>query len=125
MATSPKTTLTAFFLLCQNEAFAKKLLDVDVPSYYTWNVSLKEWKRCLQGTPTDGWPGGKVGDALGRIYTVHFECGCLRMLLNVIQGPTNFLDLKTVNGQELETFRQACEKLWVYDNHWDATMEVA
>ncbi|GBP04500.1 hypothetical protein EVAR_3878_1 [Eumeta japonica] len=49
------------------------------------------------------------------------------MLLNVIQGPTNFLDLKTVDGQELETFRQACEKLGLLedDNHWDATMEEA
>ncbi|GFS64967.1 ATP-dependent DNA helicase [Trichonephila clavipes] len=49
------------------------------------------------------------------------------MLLNVIQGPTNFLDLKTVDGQEFETFRQVCEKLGLLenDNHWDATMEEA
>ncbi|GFX03632.1 ATP-dependent DNA helicase [Trichonephila clavipes] len=71
-----------------------------------------------------------AGNALGRIYTVHvsnFECYCLRMLLNVIQGPTNLLDLKTVDDQELETFRQACEKLGLLedDNHWDATMEKA
>ncbi|GFR09132.1 helitron_like_N domain-containing protein [Trichonephila clavata] len=30
MATPPKTTLTAFFLLCQNDAFSKTLLYVDV-----------------------------------------------------------------------------------------------
>ncbi|GFV33810.1 ATP-dependent DNA helicase, partial [Trichonephila clavipes] len=130
MATPPKTTLTAFFQLCQNDAFAKTLLYVDVPRYYTWNVSLKEWKRRVQGTHVNGWPGVKAGDALGRIYTVHvsnFECYCLRMLLNVIQGPTNFLDLKTVDGQEFETFRQVCEKLGLLedDNHWDATMEEA
>ncbi|XP_061385228.1 uncharacterized protein LOC133320601 [Danaus plexippus] len=88
MAAPPKTTLTAFFLLCQNDAFAKTLLYVDVPRYYTWNVSSKEWKRRLQGTPVDGWP---------------------------------------VDGQELQTFRQACEKLGLLedDNHWDATMEEA
>ncbi|GFU92487.1 uncharacterized protein TNCV_4794161 [Trichonephila clavipes] len=57
MATPPKTTLTAFFLLCQNDAFAKTLLYVEEPRYYTWNVSLKEWKRCVQGTPVNGWPG--------------------------------------------------------------------
>ncbi|GFT77464.1 uncharacterized protein TNCV_304151 [Trichonephila clavipes] len=59
-----------------------------VPHYYTWNVSLKEWKRRrVQGTPADGWPGVKAEDALGRIYTVsvsNFERYCLRMLLNVI-----------------------------------------
>ncbi|XP_060810039.1 ATP-dependent DNA helicase pif1-like [Amyelois transitella] len=49
------------------------------------------------------------------------------MLLNVVQGPISFLDLKTVDGQELETFRQACEKLGLLedDNHWNATMEEA
>ena len=66
----------------------------------------------------------------GRIYTVHvsnFECYCFRMLLNVMRGPTNFLDLKTVDCQELATFRQACEKLGLLedDNHWDATIEEA
>ncbi|GFX62916.1 uncharacterized protein TNCV_1100091 [Trichonephila clavipes] len=32
-----------------------------------------------------------------------------------------------VDGQELETFRQACKKLGLLadDNHWDATMENA
>ncbi|GFW89695.1 uncharacterized protein TNCV_1025791 [Trichonephila clavipes] len=130
MATPPKTTLTTFFQLCQNDAFAKTLLYVDVHCYYTWNVSLKEWKRCVQGTHVNGWPGVKAGDALGRIYTVHvsnFECYCLQMLLDVIQDPTNFLDLKTVDGQEFETFRQVCEKLGLLedDNHWDATMEEA
>ncbi|GFW42045.1 ATP-dependent DNA helicase [Trichonephila clavipes] len=130
MATTPKTTLTAFFLLCQNDAFAKTLLYVDVPRYYTWSVSLREWKCRVQGTPIDGWPDVKAGHALGRIYTVHvsnFECYCLRMLLNAIQGPTNFSDLKTVDGQEFETFCQACEKLGLLevDNHWDATMEEA
>ncbi|GFU14659.1 uncharacterized protein TNCV_2942851 [Trichonephila clavipes] len=116
--------------LCQNDALANTLLYMDVPRYYTWNVSLKEWKCGMQGTPDDGWPGVKAGDALVRIYTVHvsnFECYCLRMLLNVINDPTNFLDLKTVDGQEFETFRQACEKLRLLedDNHWDATMEWA
>ncbi|GFT06712.1 uncharacterized protein TNCV_1852391 [Trichonephila clavipes] len=40
-------------------------------------------------------------------------------------GNTNFLDLKTVGGQELETFRQACEKLGMLkdENHWDAKIE--
>ncbi|GFU81985.1 uncharacterized protein TNCV_516661 [Trichonephila clavipes] len=122
MATSPKTTITAFFLLCQNDAFAKTLLYVDVPCYYTWNASSKEWKRRVQGV--------KAGEALERIYTMpvsNFECYCLRMLMNAIWGPTNFLDLKTVDGQELETFRQAYEKLGLLedDNHWDATMEEA
>ncbi|GFY16369.1 uncharacterized protein TNCV_2350131 [Trichonephila clavipes] len=122
MATPLKTTLTALFLLCQNDAFSKTLLYVDVPRYYTWNVSLNEWKRRVQRTPIDGWPGMKAGDARECIYSVpvsNFECYCLRMLLIVIQGSTNFLDLKAVDGKKLETFCQACEKLGLLedDNH--------
>ncbi|GFX26054.1 ATP-dependent DNA helicase [Trichonephila clavipes] len=43
----------------------------------------------------------------------------------VFKGPTTCLDLKTVDGHELETFRQACEKLGLLedDNPWNATME--
>ncbi|GFV94459.1 ATP-dependent DNA helicase [Trichonephila clavipes] len=42
----PATTLTAFFTLCQNDAFAKILLYSEVPTYYTWNVSRKLFERC-------------------------------------------------------------------------------
>ncbi|GFS87717.1 ATP-dependent DNA helicase [Trichonephila clavipes] len=61
------------------------------------------------------------------MHVSNSECYCLRMLLNVIQDPTNFLDLKTVDGQEFETFRQVCEKFGLLedDNHLDATMEEA
>ncbi|GFR19314.1 ATP-dependent DNA helicase, partial [Trichonephila clavata] len=41
----PATTLTAFFHLCQNDAFAKTLLYSDVPTYYTWNASRKVFER--------------------------------------------------------------------------------
>ncbi|GFY04183.1 ATP-dependent DNA helicase [Trichonephila clavipes] len=97
MATPLKTTLTAFFQLCQNDAFAKTLFYVNIPRYYTWKVSLKEWKR--------------------RERMEHMS--------TAVQGPTNFLDLNTVDGQEFETFRQVREKLGLLedDNHWDATMK--
>lgn len=130
VATPPKTTLTAFFQLCEIDNFAKTLLYAEVPRYYTWNASRKEWKRRVQGTPIEGWPGVKAGDALGRMYTVHvsnFECYCLRMLLNQVRGPVNFQALKKVDGLERATFREACEArgLLEDDNHWDLTMEEA
>ncbi|GFQ70197.1 helitron_like_N domain-containing protein [Trichonephila clavata] len=37
----PGTTLTAFFTLCQEDAFARTLLYSEVPSYYTWNETKK------------------------------------------------------------------------------------
>ncbi|GBP35444.1 hypothetical protein EVAR_94895_1 [Eumeta japonica] len=46
----PQNTLTAFFQLCQTDPFAKTLLYVDVPIYYTWDKTRKifndENKEC-------------------------------------------------------------------------------
>nr|XP_053602892.1 uncharacterized protein LOC128670900 [Plodia interpunctella] len=130
VSTPPKTTLTAFFELCARDDFAKTLLYVDVPRYYTWNATRKEWKRRVQGTPVQNWPGVKSGDALGRVYTIHvsnMECYCLRMLLYHVRGPTCFKYLKKHNDQEMSTFREACEAkgLLENDNHWDETLEEA
>ncbi|XP_055938237.1 uncharacterized protein LOC129968405 [Argiope bruennichi] len=101
VATPPKITLTAFFHLYEKGNFAKTLLYSEVPRYYTWNTSRKEWKRRVQGTPVENWPGMKAEIALSRIYIVHvsyFECFCLRMLLNEVRDPTGFQMLKTVDG---------------------------
>ncbi|UYV71984.1 hypothetical protein LAZ67_9001443, partial [Cordylochernes scorpioides] len=46
---NPRTTLTAFFSLCQTDSFARTLLYPDVPQYYTWNSSAHEWRRRVQG----------------------------------------------------------------------------
>lgn len=130
LSSPPKTTLTAFFQLCQTDPFAKTLLYAEVPRYYTWNASRKEWKRRIQGARVEDWPGVKSSDALGRVYTVHvtnMECYCLRLLLHHVRGPTSYRDLKIVNGQECATYREACEtqRLLENDNHWDETMEEA
>lgn len=112
ITSAPKTTLTAFFELCTRDEFARTLLYVDVPRYYTWNATRREWKRRIQGVPVQNWPGVKSGDALGRVYTVHvtnMECFCLRILLHQVRGPTSFADLKKLNDQKFSTFREACE----------------
>ena len=64
----PKTTLTEFFALCQVDDFAKTLLYVDVPKYYTW--SSKTWRRRKQGKDVAGFPGVKEAHFLGRVYTI-------------------------------------------------------
>jgi len=121
------TTLTAFFLLCQQDDFAKTLLYCDVPKYYTWNASGKLFKRRIQGAAVSGWNGVRATDSLGRVYTVHpnnFECFFLRLLLHTVRGPNSFEDLRTVNGQIYATFREACQirGLLEDDTHWNATM---
>jgi hypothetical protein len=126
----PKTTLTAFFELCQKDEFAKTLLYCDVPKYYTWDASKKAFKQRVQGTAVHGYPNVRQTDALGRVYTVHpnnFECFFLRLLLHTIKGPTSFEALRTVNGRVCATFREACQLngLLEDDEQWDATMAEA
>ena len=108
----PKTTLTEFFALCRLDDFAKTLLYVDVPRYYTWNK--KTWKRRKQGVVVAGHPGVKEARILGRVYTIsprQGECFYLRLLLHHVRGPQSFSELKTVNGDLCSSFREACFKL--------------
>ncbi|GBP93511.1 hypothetical protein EVAR_98263_1 [Eumeta japonica] len=76
--------------------------------------------------PVDGWPGVKRRYSFGA-FTVHvsnFECYCLRMLLNVIQG-LNFLDLKQLTVKNLKLFDK-CVRSWGWKmTTTDATMEEA
>jgi hypothetical protein len=65
------TTLTAFFQLCQQDEFAKTLLYHEVPKYYTWNATKKEFNRRKQGSNVSDHVGICKTNTLGRVYTVH------------------------------------------------------
>ena len=105
------------------------ILRPEVPKYYTWNKSSKMFFKKKQGELVS-LPGynGRASDALRRVYTVHSsnaECFYLRLglLLHTVRGPTSFADLKTADGEECETFREACQRrgLLEDDQHWDLT----
>ncbi|UYV66363.1 hypothetical protein LAZ67_4001469, partial [Cordylochernes scorpioides] len=126
----PNTTLTAFFQLCASDTFAATLLYHEVPTYYTWNQSMKKWQRRKQGMLHSSMVQVFSTGALGRVYTVHpsnAECYYLRMLLHVVKGPKSFEAIKTVNGQICQTYREACFKLGLLENdqHWDNTLAEA
>ena len=59
----PKTRL--FCTLCRMDSFAKTLLYVDVPKYYTCNK--KTWSRRKQGTNVAGFAGIKEAHVLDRV----------------------------------------------------------
>ena len=122
--------LTAFFALCQNDAFAKTLLYSEVPTYYTWNATRKTFERRKRGERVDGQPGIFKETTIGRLYTVHpnqDECFFLRMLLVNVPGPTSFQQLRIVNGVTHATFRSACQALNLLENdrHWDVCINDA
>jgi len=126
----PDTTLTAFFKLCQQDEFARTLLYVEVPKYYTWSPSTKVFARRKVGRPNSTDPTVVESDTIGRVYTVHpnnAECFYLRMLLHTVRGPRSFVDLRTVDNEVCQTYREACLKLGLLedDQHWVNALQEA
>ncbi|XP_026471387.1 uncharacterized protein LOC113375666 [Ctenocephalides felis] len=129
--TLQKTTLNAFFKLCNRSdialRFARTLLYTDTSKYFTWDKKLKDWVPRKRGILVSGFKGIYVTNNLGRLYTVHpkqRECFYLRLLLINVIGPTSFQNLRTVNGILYETFYDACRELHLLknDNQWDMTL---
>ncbi|XP_076885973.1 uncharacterized protein LOC143535653 [Bidens hawaiensis] len=86
---------------------ARKLSYVEFPSRFIWKTQERKWQR------------RKKGCSIGRIYSVSPAAGegyYLRILLNKVKGPTKFEDIRTVNGNILPTFRDACYELGLLDD---------
>jgi hypothetical protein len=136
LANPKPTTLTDFFRLCGEDAFARTLLYHQVPTYFVWDEKVHRWKRRAQGAPVPGWPD-KSGEhkirscgALGRVYSVHpkhVDCYHLRLLLHHVTGPTSFEAMRTIGGEVRDTYKEVCIILGLLENdaQWDSTMREA
>jgi len=95
-----RTTLTEFFKTNATDDTAKQYLYHEFSEHFTWNQNSKKWCQRIRGE----------GCTIGRMYTMHPRQGdiyylCL-MLLHV-RGALSFSDLRTVNGQLCETYKDA------------------
>ena len=71
------------------------------------------------GQPVEGHNDIFYSPAFGRVYTVHpskSELFHLRLLLHVVKGPTDFQNLKTVDGILHDSFRDACNALGLLED---------
>ncbi|XP_031095005.1 ATP-dependent DNA helicase PIF1-like [Ipomoea triloba] len=78
---------------------ANLLTYIEMPTKFVWKKDSREWHP------------RKKGFSIGRIFYVPPGTGELyymRCLLNIVCGPKCFQDLRTFNGVEYETFRDAC-----------------
>jgi len=124
-----RTQLTSFFELNVNEkeserALAPTLLYREIPEKYAWNSSKRKWTRRKKGN-AEGIP-----EQIGRMYSIHptqIELYSLRLLLNHVQGPTSYEDLRTVNGVQHKTFQEAAiaRNLVKNDEIWIECMKEA
>uniref|UniRef100_A0A2N9FJU1 ATP-dependent DNA helicase n=1 Tax=Fagus sylvatica TaxID=28930 RepID=A0A2N9FJU1_FAGSY len=92
-----------------NEAFedAREITYADFPTKWVWHNNVKQWQR------------RKSGNCIGRVYYAHPSSGekfYLRMLLNIIKGPRNFKEIRTVNNVTYPTYKDACYALGLLDN---------
>lgn len=86
--------------------FARTLLYHEIPKYYTWNLSRRQFFRRKQRARVADFVGVFATETLGSVYTVHpnnAECYFLRLLLHTVKGPTSFEVLRTVNDEICKT----------------------
>eukprot|EP00267_Zea_mays_P053315 XP_020406428.1 uncharacterized protein LOC103652081 [Zea mays] len=99
-----RSMLTAYFKANRLHEEARGILYNDFPEWYTWQSGKgKVWQRRKRDT------GGQVG----RIVSAHPAEGeryYLRVLLNHVTGAASYVDLRTVDGVTLPTFREAAER---------------
>ncbi|PWZ58794.1 ATP-dependent DNA helicase PIF1 [Zea mays] len=99
-----RSMLTAYFETNRLHEEARGILYRDFPEWYTWQSGKgKVWQRRKRDT------GGQVG----RIVSAHPAEGeryYLRVLLNHVTGATSYVNLRTVDGVTLPTFREAAER---------------
>jgi len=100
--------LKAWFQLNRVDTFARTLLYVQIPEFYTWNTALSTWCR-----RKSAWK------CLGRLYPADFthrERWALRTLLLHARGCQSEADLRTVCGELKPTFWAAAVSLGLFDD---------
>ncbi|XP_012858302.1 PREDICTED: uncharacterized protein LOC105977534 [Erythranthe guttata] len=86
---------------------AKGLTYAEFPAKFVWKQPLRAW------TPR------KKGFSVGRIHYVAPGSGelyYLRILLNIIRGPSSYIELRTINNVVYPTFRDACYAIGLLDD---------
>ena len=83
--------LSKYFRMNQKNKEAQKILFKEFPKHFVWNQRDKLW------TPK------KQRNVIGRIVVTNY----LHLMLNHLKGATSFLDLKTINGVIMPSFREA------------------
>ena len=115
-ATFRKMTLTAWFQANLEDVAARAYTYSEFPIHYTWDDTNHMWN-----------PHKNVTSAIGRLYMVQPSEGeryYLRILLTRVRGATSFDDLKTVEGCNCNSFKEACIRLSLLqdDDEWNACL---
>ena len=117
--------LTAWFKLNIENENARQYLYPEIPEHFTYIAKSKKLERQRFWKPRE-----KSFNKIGRMYTVSVrqrELYYLRLLLLHVRGAISFEDLKTVDGQLYNTFKEAAvaRNLLADDIEWENTLTEA
>ncbi|XP_016172700.1 uncharacterized protein LOC107615100 [Arachis ipaensis] len=88
-ATIKESMFIAWFKANATYESARQLTYNDFPTHFVWKRSIRTWEP------------RKSAQVIGRLFFVPPSYGdlyYLRMLLNIVRGPTSYQDVKTYNG---------------------------
>ena len=125
LETGRTTELTAFFQLNATEEMQASpeqwLQYVEMPKKFRYDVKGKIWVQRKNKS-----------DTIGRVHSINPVAGdvfYLRLLLHNdhCKGKKSFEDLRTVNGEVCDTFKEACTKLGMLqdDDEWHQVLTEA
>ncbi|PWZ34171.1 hypothetical protein Zm00014a_031851 [Zea mays] len=97
-----RSMITTYFEVNKLYEEARGILYRDFPEWYTWQQG-KVWQRRKQNT------GGQVGRIVSAL-PYEGERFYLWLLLNHVTGATSYVDLRTVDGDTLPSFREAAQR---------------
>uniref|UniRef100_A0A1J3JG54 Helitron helicase-like domain-containing protein n=1 Tax=Noccaea caerulescens TaxID=107243 RepID=A0A1J3JG54_NOCCA len=111
-----KTMFTEWMKMNLIDEEARTLTYLQFPTRFVWNSTKKTWTK------------RKEGHTIGRIVNIHPTAGqlyYLRMLLNVVRGPTCYKDILTFEGVTYESFKETCaaRDLLDGDKEWVEALE--